>query len=91
MENFGMSRLNRVLFALLAVTTSFSGARVGWAQAGSGASAPAMDWLKLNPVTKLDAGSFANPPANDRPWVRMNMPPTASPAELVHEMEQLHE
>ncbi len=44
-----------------------------------------------NPRTSLTAESFANPPAADRPWVRMNMPATADPAELKAEIEQLHD
>ena len=38
------------------------------------------EWVKFNPVTPLTAASFAQPPAADRPWVRMKMPGTADPA-----------
>ena len=41
------------------------------------------EWSKFNPVTPLTAASFTQPPASDLPWVRMNMPQTADPAELV--------
>src|ERR1035441_6059509 len=38
------------------------------------------EWIKFNPVTPLTAASFADPPAADWPWARMNMPATADPA-----------
>ena len=47
------------------------------------------DWIKFNPVTALTAETFANPPAADLPWVRMNMPPTADPGELAAEVRAL--
>ncbi len=49
------------------------------------------EWIRFNPVTRLTAASFAHPPAADQPWVRMNMPATADPAELAAEIRQLHE
>ncbi len=49
------------------------------------------DWRKINPVTPLTAESFAHPPATDLPWVRMNMPATADPAEIKAEVKQLHD
>ena len=41
-------------------------------------------------VTLFDANSFAHPELNDRPWVRMNMPPNADPEELKAEIRDLH-
>ena len=49
------------------------------------------EWIKFNPVTQLTAESFAKPPAADRPWVRMNMPATAEPAEIAAGVRELHE
>jgi len=49
------------------------------------------EWIKFNPVTPLTAASFASPPLADRPWVRMNMPATADPAELAAEVRELRE
>ncbi|MFN7929000.1 MAG: glycosyl hydrolase [Blastocatellia bacterium] len=49
------------------------------------------DWLKFNPVTPLTAASFAHPPATDQPWVRMNLPATADPAEIKAELQGMHE
>ena len=48
-------------------------------------------WIKFNPVTPLTAASFARPAAADLPWVRMNMPATADPAELATEVRQMHD
>jgi hypothetical protein len=48
-------------------------------------------WIQLNPVTPLTASSFAHPPAADQPWVRMNMPATADPAEIAREIRELHD
>ncbi len=47
------------------------------------------DWIKFNPVTSLTAETFAHPPAADLPWVRMNMPATADPAELAAEVRAM--
>jgi len=41
-------------------------------------------------VTPFDAISFAHPELNDRPWVRLNMPPNADPEELKAEVRDLH-
>jgi hypothetical protein len=49
------------------------------------------EWIKFNPVTPLTAASFAQPPATDLPWVRMNMPATADPAEIAEEVRQMHD
>jgi hypothetical protein len=49
------------------------------------------DWMKFNPVTPLTAASFAQPPAADLPWVRMNMPSTADSAEVAAEVREMHE
>jgi hypothetical protein len=83
--------------ASVVVAVSFGVA--AWGQQGSGArnlpgsaverTAPAQ-WTGINPVTALTAGTFAAPGANDRPWVRLNMPESADPAELQAEIEDLH-
>ena len=49
------------------------------------------EWIKFNPVTSLTAASFAKPPAADLPWVRMNMPATADPAEIGAEVRAMAE
>src|ERR1035438_5743115 len=49
------------------------------------------EWIKFNPVTPLTATSFARPPAADLPWVRMNMPATADPAEIAAEVREMHD
>ena len=60
-------------------------------QNGRVAATARSEWIRFNPVTPLTAASFAHPPAADQPWVRMNMPATADPAELQAEIEDLHE
>ncbi|SPE38438.1 exported hypothetical protein [Candidatus Sulfopaludibacter sp. SbA6] len=49
------------------------------------------EWIRFNPVTKLTAASFAQPPAADLPWVRLNMPATADPAEIRAEIQDMHD
>ncbi len=49
------------------------------------------EWIKFNPVAPLTAASFAHPPAADLPWVRMNMPATADPAEIAAEVRAMHD
>ena len=49
------------------------------------------EWTTFNPVTQLTAGTFAQPPDADRPWVRMNMPATADPAEIQAEIQEMHD
>lgn len=49
------------------------------------------EWRKINAVTPLTAETFARPPATDLPWVRMNMPATADPAEIRATVKQLHD
>lgn len=49
------------------------------------------EWIKFNPVTPLTAASFARPPAADLPWVRMNMPATADPAEIAAEVREMRD
>ena len=46
-------------------------------------------WTAFNPVTALSAATFAKPPANDRPWVRLNMPASADPEELKAEVQDM--
>jgi hypothetical protein len=48
------------------------------------------EWIKFNPVTQLTAASFARPPVADLPWVRMNLPATADPAEIAAEVRMMH-
>lgn len=50
------------------------------------ADAAGKDW-SFNPVTALTAETFAAPPSNDLPWVRVNMPATADPALLQQLLE----
>ena len=45
------------------------------ASAGTGVPPDAAAWAALNPVTPLNAGTFASPPQNDKPWARWNFPP----------------
>ncbi len=61
------------------------------AQNGNVAQTLRTEWRKFNPVTPLTAATFAHPPAVDLPWVRMNMPATADPAEIKNTVRQLHE
>jgi hypothetical protein len=49
------------------------------------------EWIKFNPVTPLTAATFANPPAADLPWVRLNMPASADPAEIKAEVQRMHD
>jgi hypothetical protein len=49
------------------------------------------EWTKFNPVTQLTAASFAKPPAADWPWVRMNIPATADPAEIKAELQDMRD
>ena len=46
---------------------------------------------KVNPVSPLAALSFAHPASRDFPWVRLNMPASADPAELASEIQDLHD
>jgi hypothetical protein len=48
------------------------------------------EWITFNPVTPLTAVTFANPPAIDWPWVRLNLPTGADPAEIQAEVHQMH-
>jgi hypothetical protein len=77
-------RLGRVLGVLTGVALALPA--VSAAQ-----GAPEIDyWQGINPVTRLTAGSFASPPATDRPWVRWNFPPATTPiAELEKELDEL--
>ncbi len=49
------------------------------------------EWIKINPVTPLTSASFARPPVADLPWVRMNLPATADPAEIAAEVRQMRD
>jgi len=61
-------------------------AGLGVAAFGQVAATNRSAWTQFNPVTRLTAASFAHPPAADLPWVRMNMPATADPAEIQAEV-----
>ncbi len=64
---------------------------MAWGQDSKPGSGSRSQWATFNPVTALSAANFAEPPANDRPWVRMNMPATAEPAEIQAEVQDLHD
>src|SRR4051794_285899 len=47
-------------------------------------------WRGINPVTELTADTFAQPPANDKPWVRWNWPPaTTTIPQLERDLDHL--
>ena len=47
-------------------------------------------WNDINPVTELTKDTFANPPLNDRPWVRWNwVPGTTTDEQLTSDLEDL--
>ena len=46
-------------------------------------------WSRLNPVTILTAETFGQPPATDRPWVRMNTPDNVTSEELKAEIIEM--
>jgi len=75
------------LAAIFPVVALFGAATL--AQNGQVAARQRSEWITFNPVTRLTAESFAHPPAGDRPWVRMNMPATADPAEIATEIREL--
>ncbi|MCL8249985.1 Ig-like domain repeat protein [Aeromicrobium fastidiosum] len=52
---------------------------------------PAVDyWQGINPVTRLTPDTFANPPSNDKPWVRWNFVPATTPiAQLEQDLDDL--
>lgn len=60
-------------------------------QDGGSAGTIASRWEKVNPVSPLTAQSFAHPASRDFPWVRLNMPASADPAELASEIQDLHD
>ena len=64
---------------------------VACAQSSNPRGTPPSQWTTINPVTALTATSFGAPPSNDRPWVRLNMPASASPEELKAEVQDLHD
>jgi len=49
----------------------------------------APNWNALNPVTRLSRATFAHPKMTDWPWVRLNMPASADPKELMSEVSEL--
>ena len=49
------------------------------------------DLARINPVTALTAGTFAQPPVTDWPWVFYNIPPTAEPEQLKTEIRQMRD
>jgi hypothetical protein len=50
---------------------------------------PNPSWTQLNPVTRLSADTFAHPPLNDRPWVRVNTPDQLTSEELQAEIAEM--
>src|SRR5215472_5214709 len=80
---------SRVGVALLLVAMLLVGGAVG--QGGPAPSTAPAEGTRVNPVTPLTAATFAHPPVTDQPWVRMNMPATADPAELKHEIQEIHD
>src|SRR5215469_4173181 len=46
-------------------------------------------WAELNPVTRFSAETFAHPPMDDRPWVRINTPDELSSEELKAEIAEM--
>ncbi len=82
-------RRTRIGMAVFTAFLLLSVVAVG--QNGRVAATARSEWIRFNPVTPLTAASFTHPPAADQPWVRMNMPATADPAELQAEIEDLHE
>jgi alpha-L-rhamnosidase/Glycosyl hydrolases family 2, sugar binding domain len=50
---------------------------------------PHPSWTQLNPVTPFSAESFAHPPMNDRPWVRVNTPDQLASEELQAEIAEM--
>jgi alpha-L-rhamnosidase len=75
-----------VVFAVLALLGA-----AALAQNRQVAASQRSEWIRFNPVTPLTAASFAQPPAADLPWVRMNMPAPADPAEIAVEVQQMHD
>lgn len=72
----------------LAVASLTAGVLIGTSATAvaSTSEAAGTDW-SFNPVTALTADTFASPPSNDLPWVRVNMPATADPALLQQLLE----
>lgn len=79
----GNGSLRRTLAAAAGIAGVAVAASVAPAQA-----APA-DFAAINPVTPLTAESFARPGVVDKPWVRINMPATATPAGLQAQLQEL--
>ncbi|WP_137842960.1 glycosyl hydrolase [Microbacterium sp. 2FI] len=79
----------RTAVCVIAAASLAAGAFVGVSSTAVAATADAAgkDW-SFNPVTALTADTFAAPPAEDLPWVRVNMPPTADPALLRQLLEE---
>jgi hypothetical protein len=73
-------------FASLTLITASASAQIHHVAATTRAQ-----WTAFNPVTPLTAGSFAHPPNADRPWVRMNLPATAEPAEIKAELQDMRD
>ncbi|WP_210438985.1 glycosyl hydrolase [Nocardioides xinjiangensis] len=49
-------------------------------------------WNGVNPVTELTGSTFANPPANDKAWVRWNWPPaTTTDEQLLADLQDMAE
>lgn len=79
----GKSQRTRTLAGALTAAavlgaSCFMGAPVTATAQGTTATAAALSFTTLNPVTKLTASAFANPPQNDMPWARWNFDPTTA-------------
>jgi len=85
-------RVTKRSLVLMALSTALLLlAAVALAQNSKVVATDRSEWIKFNPVTPLTAASFARPPAADLPWVRMNIPATADPAEIAAEVREMHE
>jgi hypothetical protein len=62
------------------------------AQAQPGAQPTAVNYARMNPVTKLTDSTFADPPQNDMPWARWNFAPaTATIAGLEADLQDAYD
>jgi hypothetical protein len=60
--------------AVLTALVWVSSGAAAFGQSGNYVAAARGGWTSFNPVTALTASTFAQPPAADRPWVRMGEP-----------------
>ena len=78
-----------IVMAALASLSAMVATAVG--QSPHVAATTRSEWITFNPVTPLTAATFANPPATDWPWVRLNLPAGADPAEIQAEVHQMRD